>query len=444
AIRDWVAKLPFVLTRKQKVAAWEILQDISQPRPMNRLLEGDVGSGKTVVAALAIYNTVLNKQQAILMAPTEILARQHFQSLTKFFAAEKISIGLLTRSQAEGGGEGLSHGRARKNICQAVKNNELAVLIGTQALLNEDIDFASLGLVIVDEQHRFGVSQRKMIREKSGLTKILPHFLSLTATPIPRSFALTLYGDLDLSIIDEMPKGRKPVLTRLVEPQKRQAAYDFIQKQIRAGHQVFVICPLIAGEDEGMASEKKTVMTEYEKLSQKVFPDLSVGYLHGRMKAEDKAEQMKKFATNQIQILVSTSVVEVGVDIPNATVMMIEGAEKFGLAQLHQFRGRVGRSDQQSYCLLFTESETETARERLHFFASTTSGFKVAEYDLQQRGPGEVYGLAQSGLMNFRLATMRDQELIKLAREMARGLNFSQYPELVQKVKTWEQSVHWE
>jgi len=329
----------------------------------------------------------------------------------------------------------------KRTILEKIEQGELSIIVGTHALLSEKVEFKDLGLVIVDEQHRFGVEQRKTMREKSGNSKTMPHFLSMTATPIPRSFALTLYGDLDLSIINEMPLGRKPVGTKLVDGDKRKEAYNFIHGQVKLGRQVFVVCPLI---EETTANERKSVIEEYTKLSKKVFPDLNIGYLHGRLKSADKEKTMQAFVKGKIDLLVSTSVVEVGVNIPNASVMMIEGAERFGLAQLHQFRGRVGRSDKQSYCFLFTDSDNSKALERLNYFAANTDGFQIAEYDLQSRGPGEVYGTLQSGSLPFRLATMRDIGLIKLARDLAKGIDFDKHPQLQNKVKEWEKGVHLE
>ncbi len=453
--KTFVSALPFALTKDQKVAAWEILQDMEKEEPMNRLLEGDVGSGKTVVAALSMYNAMLNAYQAVIMAPTEILAKQHFESLKKLLGGKAV-VGILTRTESgimnpESGDISVS-----KSTCiELIKTGKVQVIVGTHALLTEAVQFQKLGLVIVDEQHRFGVGQRKMIREKSGMEGLVPHFLSMTATPIPRSFALSLYGDLDISIIKQMPAGRKVIKTRLVDPHNREKAYQFIQEQVKQGRQVFVVCPLIALKDKGdetkdpiadfgTFNEKKTVMDEYEKLSQKIFPHLRVGFLHGKLKSKEKDETMGRFAAGELDILVSTSVVEVGVNIPNASVMMIEGAERFGLAQLHQFRGRVGRSDHQSYCFLFTDSDSEIARARLEYFEQTTDGFALAEYDLDTRGPGEVYGTSQSGMMNLRLATMKDRELIKLAREVARGIDFEKYASLKNKVKEWEGLVHLE
>lgn len=456
--KEFVQSLPFELTKDQKIAAWEILQDMQKKEPMNRLLEGDVGSGKTVVAAMALYNALLNNYQGVMMAPTEILASQHFESLQKLFSNLKIEIALLTRSKAEVNSEQempKSFAGKKEKVLEEMKQGRAQIIVGTHALLSEEVKFSNLGLVVIDEQHRFGVEQRKTIREKSGKKKYTPHFLSMTATPIPRSFALTLYGDLDLSIIKQKPSGRKPILTRFVDPHNREKAYEFIRKQIHDGRQVFVICPLIeekkeSGEDNRpsvvlqVQDEKKTVMKEFERLSQKVFPEYKVAFLHGKMQSKEKDEIMKSFADGETHILVSTSVVEVGVNIPNASVMMIEGSDKFGLAQLHQFRGRVGRSDHQSYCFLFSDSPSKKAKERLEFFEKTLDGFVLAEYDLQTRGPGEVYGTVQSGMMNFRLATLNDTELIKLARDLARDVDFEMHPGLKKKVREWEMKIHLE
>lgn len=450
-IKAFVDTLPFALTKTQKIAAWEIFQDMEKIEPMNRLLEGDVGSGKTVVAAMAIKNAAANKQQSVFMAPTEILAAQHVDSLKTLFSKD-VPIAFLTRTQC------VLSTEAQKNktktswkqyVLKRIASGDVPIVVGTHALLSEGVSFHALGLVIVDEQHRFGVAQRKTIREKSG-DALCPHFLSMSATPIPRSFALTLYGDLDLSMITEMPAGRKPIQTRVVEPQNREKAYGFIRDQIKKGRQVFVICPLI---DDGASSEKKSVLSEYKKFSEMVFPELRVGYLHGKLPARggsalgkkpSKDAVMTAFKGGKIDILVSTSVVEVGVDVPNASVMVIEGADRFGLAQLHQFRGRVGRSDHQSYCFLFTENTSQKVADRLAFFEAHTDGFRVAEYDLQQRGPGEVYGTAQSGVVLFRFATMKDRELVKQARTIARTIDTGAYPALKKHVEAWERRVHLE
>ncbi len=456
-IKEFVASLPFTLTKGQKIAAWEMLQDMSRTEPMNRLLEGDVGSGKTVVGGLVMYNTILNGYQAAIMAPTEILAKQHYESLIHMLG-EKTVIGLMTSGSVEvnheledideSSKEKKSLSKRKKVFTRLLKEGRIPIVVGTHALLSEGIDFHKLGLAIVDEQHRFGVEQRKTLHDKSGDISLVPHFLSMTATPIPRSFALALYGDLDISMLKDMPAGRKPIKTRLVEPKFRDRAYQFIRDQIKEGRQVFVICPLIdnieSASNNTPTTDKKSVLSEYKKLSEEIFPDLRVAYLHGKMKSEEKDEVMGKFAAGETDLLISTSVIEVGVNIPNATVMMIEGADRFGLAQLHQFRGRVGRSIHQSFCLLFTDSDSKKTAERLKFFESTTDGFKVAEYDLEMRGPGEVYGKTQSGMTQFRFASLQDTELIKLARDIVKDTDIKKYPSLKQKVSEWERVVHLE
>ncbi len=453
-IREMVGSLPFTLTPDQKKSAWEIFQDMGKGSPMNRLLQGDVGSGKTIVAGLSTYLAYMNGYQTVLLAPTEILAMQHYETLVKIFG-EKFKVGLLTGAQVETHvletprETSLEQSKKKKKteLKKQIAEGQVDLIIGTHALLTGDTRFAKLGLVIVDEQHRFGVEQRKTIRDKSGMEGVYPHFLSMTATPIPRSYALTLYGDLDVSYIKTKPTGRKEIITRLVDPHKRDKAYGFIRDQVKAGRQIFVVCPLIEqGAEKNMqfGSEKKSVVSEYEKLSTKIFPDLRVAYLHGKMKAKEKDAIMKKFAAREIDILVSTSVIEVGVNIPNASIMMIEGAERFGLAQLHQFRGRVGRSEYQSYCILFTETETDKSKERLEYFTHTSDGFALAEYDLETRGPGEVYGTSQSGMEELRLATMQDQDIIRAARDSSRGIDFTRYPELKKRVEEWEARVHME
>ncbi|MFA6486347.1 MAG: ATP-dependent DNA helicase RecG [Candidatus Magasanikbacteria bacterium] len=466
-ISAFVKGLPFTLTPSQKLSAWEILQDLARPAPMNRLLSGDVGSGKTVVAAIASYSAVLNNHQAVIMAPTEILAFQHYESVCKMLG-DKVSVGLVTGSKLQIKNSKIQINNklqitnSKKDLLEKISRGEINIIIGTHALLSDKIKFKKLGLVIVDEQHRFGVEQRKLIKEKNHGA----HFLSMTATPIPRSLALMIYGDLDLSTITELPAGRKKILTRVVEPAKRDRAYDFIRAQVKQGRQVFVVCPLIDQKlniknkkfetdkfevlnynyPGSELSEKKSVMSEFEKLSKKIFPDLRVEYLHGKMKPAEKDGVMKRFKDGEIDILISTSVIEVGVDIPNASIMMIEGAECFGLAQLHQFRGRVGRSTHQSYCLLFTQNDSAKSSERLKFFESHHDGFKLAEKDLEMRGPGEVYGVEQSGEMNLRLAKLTDKEIIKKARAGARIVveNLEKYKAVLKKVRDWADSVHLE
>ena len=406
---------------------------------MNRLLSGDVGSGKTVVAAIALYNAALNGFQAAIMAPTEILATQHFASLTQLLP--DVPIALFTRTQHAVSEKGSVAKLTKKKLAEAYAAGRVPIVIGTHALLSEGVQFRKLGLVIVDEQHRFGVAQRQVIKEKGHGV----HFLSMTATPIPRSLALMIYGDLDISIINELPAGRKKIITRLVEPTKRVQAYAFIREQVSKGRQVFVVCPLIE-ENLSALIEKKSVMVEYEKLSKVIFKDLKVGFLHGKMKSVEKESIMEQFKLNQLNILVSTSVIEVGVNIPNATVMMIEGAERFGLAQLHQFRGRVGRSDYQSYCLLFTDSESPRVMERLRYFETHSDGFALAEKDLETRGPGEIFGTMQSGLVDLKLAKVTDKEIIKQARQAAKKITpeLRRYPEVVAKLSTVWKTAHLE
>jgi ATP-dependent DNA helicase RecG len=411
-IKKFVNSLSFNLTNDQKKSAWQILLDLQKQTPMNRLLEGDVGSGKTVVAALAILNCTLNDYQAVLMAPTEILAKQHYQTFKKFFKGSGVGIALLTSSEKDTNNGELGE----KELLDKIRNSQIDFVIGTHALIEDKVEFNNLGLAIIDEQHRFGVEQRKKLREKS-ISGLSPHFLSMTATPIPRSLALILYGDLDLSIIREMPKGRKKIITKLINEANRPKAYQFIKSEIKKGRQVFVICPLIDPSDKlGV----KSVTDEYKKLSKNIFPDFKIGLLHGRLKTNEKVKVMQEFKENKIKILVSTSVVEVGIDIPNATIMMIEGADRFGLAQLHQFRGRVGRSEHQSYCFLFTDNESEKTKQRLSALVKSNDGFALADYDLKFRGPGEVYGLRQSGLPDFKIADLNDIDLINLTKNEAK------------------------
>jgi ATP-dependent DNA helicase RecG len=447
------------------------------------LLSGDVGSGKTVVAAMALYNTALSDYQGILMAPTEILAQQHFESVRALLPTQRVA--LFTRSTHLCAENNQVAELSKAELIEGIKTGSFHIIIGTHALLSEGVEFKNVGLVIVDEQHRFGVAQRRVIKEKSFLSssvskgslgiregngsddgsslspslrkggKMAAHFLSMTATPIPRSLALMLYGDLDVSIISELPVGRKQIITRVVEPSNREKAYAFIRDQVKLGRQVFVICPLIESAQNDTA-DKKSVLAEYKKLSETIFPDLRVGYLHGRLKGEEKEKIMDDFSAkggsasggknHKLDILVSTSVIEVGVNIPNASVMMIEGADKFGLAQLHQFRGRVGRSEHQSYCLLFPEGDQRKSKERLDYFAAHHNGFALAEKDLEVRGPGEVYGTAQSGMMQLRLAKLTDIAIIKKAREAAHAVapRLQDFPTLVQKIQEWENSVHLE
>jgi ATP-dependent DNA helicase RecG len=402
--RAFVAALPFKLTNAQRTAAWQILKDIARPEPMNRLLEGDVGSGKTVVAAMAMHHVSHAGLQAMLLAPTEILARQHAEVVESLLRPFGLVVGMLL---------GSTPGAARRALLASVADGSVDLLVGTHALIEEDVRFKHLALAVVDEQHRFGVGQRLSVRQGERW----PHFLSMTATPIPRTLGLTLFGDLDISVLTEMPPGRLPVTTKLVPPDERPAAYGFIRQQVVAGRQVFVICPLIQESDKlGVRSATQ----EAEKLQRDVFPELAsrIALLHGRMKTAEKEEVMAKFQRGEVAILVSTSVVEVGIDIPNATVMMIEGAERFGLAQLHQFRGRIGRGVHESTCLLFTDMDDAETMRRLNAVVTHQSGFDLAEIDLQLRGMGELHGFRQHG-NEFKMASLLDASLISDAQAEA-------------------------
>lgn len=440
--RQFVQSLPFTLTPGQKQAAWEILQDINENAPMSRLLEGDVGSGKTVVAAMTLFNVAINKYQGALMAPTEILAAQHYQNLTKMLGAFNVKLALLTGSQAEANFELPKNKQERRDkIIQ-----EAEIIIGTQALI-QDYNIPKLALVIVDEQHRFGVKQRQKLQQSGG--GLWPHFLSMTATPIPRSLALSIYGDLDISIIKELPENRRPIITKIIAEEQRDQAYTFVRKQIEAGRQAFIICPLVEESDKlGV----KSAITEYRRLQKEVFPDLEIDLVHGKLKSSDKEKAMKAFADGKTKILVATAVIEVGVDVPNATVMLIEGAERFGLAQLHQFRGRVGRGEHQSYCLLLTSRDQQSPKtaERLRALSKYNDGLSLAKIDLKLRGAGDLYGLVQSGFPELRIASLFDYELIKKAQETAAEIikadpRLDNYPTLKAKLgENDEQEAHLE
>jgi ATP-dependent DNA helicase RecG len=435
--KEFVDSLPFKLTEDQRQAAWTILQDLSAARPMARLLNGDVGSGKTLVAIIALLNVVLNNKQGALLAPTEILAEQHFNSLSKLLAGFPLQIALLTNSyrllnsqisesiadpasMAESPESSpspcLKEERSRTEILKMIKAGEIDIAIGTHALMQEDVKFKNLALAVIDEQHRFGVKQRKALMEKSGRAGLTPHLLSMTATPIPRSLALALFGDLDVSAIKKLPAGRKPILTKIVPEEKRSAAYGFIRQQIKAGRQAFVVCPLI---EESDLFGVKSVKEEFTKLDESVFPEIKMAALHGKLKTKEKEAIMRGFLEKEYKILVSTSVIEVGVDVPNATIMMIEGAERFGLAQLHQFRGRVGRGTEQSYCFLFTTAPNQKNTRRLEAMEKISDGFALAKMDLSLRGSGEIFGTAQSGFPELKIATLWDYELSKQAQEEA-------------------------
>ena len=402
--RRFSASLPFTLTDGQRRAAHQVLTDMAASGPMNRLLQGDVGSGKTVVAAMAAVLTDAAGFQAAVMAPTEILARQHHATLAELLAPHDLAPRLLV---------GSTPARARREILEAMAQGRESLLVGTHALIEDDVVFRNLGLIVVDEQHRFGVVQRQRLRRKAEGT---PNFLAMTATPIPRSLSLTMYGDVNVSELRELPPGRQVVATRVVPPHQREDAYAFIREQVQQGRQGFVICPLIEESDRlGVRS----ATAEHARLSTEVFPDLRVELLHGRLVARDKEDRMARFAAGSVDLLVATSVIEVGVDVPNASIIVIEGAERFGLAQLHQFRGRVGRGVHRSFCLLFPGADDEEGSQRLETVAATTSGFDLAEADLRLRGPGDVAGLRQHGLPEMLAADLLDIAMLQRARRAA-------------------------
>ena len=434
----FIESLSFTLTAAQSRTLGEILTDLEKPEPMSRLLQGEVGSGKTVVATAALLVAAANDHQAAFMAPTEILAEQHFATICELLSRVgqeegdgylRTYTGLPPRPLTVALLMGDIKQSDKRQLQKAITSGEVDIVIGTHALVQKGVDFPKLGLVIVDEQHRFGVEQRSALRGKG----FSPHMLVMTATPIPRTLALTLYGDLDLSVIDELPPGRQAVKTKWLQPEQMASAYAFIRKQVAEGYQTFVICPLIE-ESEAIAAQAAVV--EYERLSQEVFTDLRLGLLHGRLSGEAKDSVMENFRAGSLDILVSTPVIEVGVDIPNATVMMVESADRFGLSQLHQFRGRVGRGQAQSYCMLVAENPSEVGRERLDIIENTQDGFKLAEEDLKLRGPGEFFGTRQSGLPDLRMARLSDVALLELARKEASAI-FEKDP----KIKNAEHSL---
>ena len=443
-MRRFLNSLPFALTRAQQRVLREILADLQQPRAMSRLLQGEVGSGKTVIATLALLMAAANGYQGALMAPTEVLAEQHYHNICSYLSR----VGRQEPCQLAGSGPGAEveagmirrytgflsrpltvallvgslSSAVKEALHRAIEGGEVDIAIGTHALIQKEVGFRKLGLAVIDEQHRFGVVQRSVLRQKG----FNPHVLVMTATPIPRTMALTLYGDLDLSTIDELPPGRQVVKTRQLGPQDRERAYDFIRRQVGNGRQAFVICPLV---EESEALEAKAATREYERLSRDVFPDLRVGLLHGQMPSSEKEEVMRCFRAGELDVLVSTSVVEVGIDVPRASVMMVEGAERFGLSQLHQFRGRVGRDKEQGHCLLIMEKASPEAGARLQLMEKVHDGFVLAEKDLELRGPGEVFGTHQSGLPDLKLAKLTDLHSLERARQEAVAL-FQSDPDL--------------
>lgn len=432
--KRFVEHLPFQLTDAQKRVVWQIYQDLQRPHPMNRLVEGDVGSGKTVVATMAALMAIEQGYQAAFMAPTELLARQHADTIFKLLEPlgyeQHVTLltGSLKTAQKKAARAAIADGRAR-------------FIIGTQALIQEQVNMQSLALVVIDEQHRFGVDQRTELQVKAGH---MPHVLSLTATPIPRSLALTLYGELDVSIINMKPVGRLPIITKLVSPNSRKQLFEAVNEQLDAGRQMFVVCPLItasgeADQEPGLAPKDVSAEATYERLRKGELKNRRVGLLHGKMKADEKNRIMDEFVTGKLDVLVATTVIEVGVDVPNATVMLIEAPERFGLAQLHQLRGRVGRSGHQGYCYLML-SDSKAPSKRLRALESSNDGFRLAELDLELRGPGAIYGTLQHGQLDLRMARLTDTELIAEAREAAKhlletGEDLLQYKELADNVK---------
>lgn len=470
-MKRFTDSLPFKLTDSQKKCAFQILKDLEKTVPMSRLMEGDVGSGKTVVAVMAALNIIKNSissaGQAAYLAPTEILAKQHFKNISELLSCFDARIGLLTGKETRVSNNNKISEVSKKDLIADLENGQLDMVVGTHALIQKGVVFKNLALVIVDEQHRFGVEQRALLI-KNG--KLVPHLLSMTATPIPRTLALTVYGDLDLSLIDEMPKNRKKIKTIIVEPEQRKQAYEFIKKEVKEGRGVFVICPKIESKKPGglpmspeisffipqnydlrtlALNDVKAVKEEYEKLSSEIFPDLRITMLYGKMKPKEKERIMLDFKNGEIDILVSTSVIEVGIDVPRATIMMIEGAERFGLAQLHQFRGRVGRSDMQSYCFLFTTEPSQLNRRRLKAMVEYDSGFKLAEKDLEIRGPGQIYGTQQWGIPDIAMEGLTNIFLVEKTRQAAKEIlekdpTLKNYPVLQERLRGFEQRIHFE
>lgn len=423
--KDFVERLPFQLTDAQRVAAWESIQNLEKGEPMNRLLQGDVGAGKTVVAGLVSYIAARSGYQTAFMAPTELLATQHADTLSRLLEPFDMRVGLLV---------GSLNAAKRKPLLEAIANGACDVVIGTHALFQDKVAFHELGFVVIDEQHRFGVEQRQKLLAKSHK---MPHLLAMTATPIPRSLQLTIYGELDISILNQKPANRKPIQTEIISQNSRAQMYQKVEMELKAGRQAYVICPRIEEGDD----EQKSVQAEVKRLRQAVFKDKRIGMLHGKLAAEEKDAVMRDFAAGDLDILVSTTVIEVGVDVPNATVIIIEGADRFGLAQLHQLRGRVGRSDLQSYCYLVPSTSAKPS-ERLRELEKSNDGFYLAERDLELRGPGEIYGRAQSGALNLAVARISDTKLLKRTQDTAlwwlkNGGELLQYKQLMAEVERY-------
>lgn len=427
-VKQFVSNLPFELTGAQRRAAWDILQDFERKTPMNRLLQGDVGSGKTVVAGLAARQAASHGFQTALMAPTEILASQHAETLDKLLAPFGVRVGLLV---------GSLKGKARQTLYEQIANGEVDVVVGTHAVIQDKVSFKKLGFVVIDEQHRFGVDQRQKLLAKSGADGLMPHLLAMTATPIPRSLALTVYGELDLSILNECPKGRMPIKTEIVTPVGVPKMYERVDAEIANGRQAYVVCSLI---DDNPENDTKSVTAEHQRLKQTIFGHRQIGLLHGKMKPAEKETIMQDFKARKYDILVSTTVVEVGVDVPNATTMIIENADRFGLSQLHQLRGRVGRGSHQSYCYLVMSSSNKPS-ERIREIEKSDDGFYLAEVDMKLRGPGEIYGRMQHGALNLQIATLADTALIARAQNAVK--RFVKSSEEVARYKTTNSRVQY-
>jgi len=460
-LNELVSKMPFKLTEAQEKAVSDIFKDFKRDFPMSRLLEGDVGSGKTAVAAITSYATIttpppnnrFGQLQVTYMAPTEILANQHFKTFIELFAGLGIKVGLITGSGCKKFPSKVNPKEAtdisKTQLLKWVANGEIPILIGTHALIEKKVTFKNLAYVIIDEQHRFGTEQRARLRKKDGF---LPHLLTMTATPIPRTLALTIYGDLDLTLLDQMPSGRKPVITEVVSPSKRAETYEKIRKEIENGRQLYVICPRIDEPDpeKELALNAKSVTEEAARLKREVFPEHEIGILHGKLKKDEKEKAMEKFSNNQIKILCATSVVEVGVNVPNATMIIIEGAERFGLAQLHQLRGRVLRSTHQAYCFVFSDSKSKNSLERLKALVKAKNGFELAEFDLKHRGAGELYGAKQWGITDLGMEAIKNIKMVEAARNEARLIAETD-PELsnpehalLKKISESRKGVHFE
>ncbi len=439
-IKEFLAALPFTLTNGQKRALWDIVKDMAGAHPMNRLLEGDVGSGKTLVALAAILEAVNAGFQAVLLAPTEILARQHYESFRKYLQSYQHAVGLMTRNFHVVNDQNLT----KANLQEVVQDGDVAIVIATHAVLQQGVEFKKLGLVIIDEQHRFGVQQRSnLVKLRDSQTK--PHLLSMSATPIPRTLALSVYSDLAISTLTELPGGRRAITTKIVDEAQRDKAYDFIRKQIAAGQQAFVVTPRVEDSD---TSTIKSAKAELTRLQTKVFPKHHLGLIHGKLSGAEKERIMTAFYNRELDILVATSVIEIGIDVPNATIMLIEDADRFGLAQLHQLRGRVGRGEHQSYCFLFTQSSSPDSIARLNQFSKISDGFKLAELDLKQRGFGSLFGTDQTGF-DFKFGQYLTMGVLKLGQQAAsdllkKGVSLQKHPELKQKVGPLLEQIHLE